>query len=182
MNSKKILNIIIGFMVLLLSYSTYVFFAGKQTEMQNIQNNANLTETSLRVSDDYIPEKWEDKGKTIWNGLGFEPGFILEIKERKNIESTLSEFPTKITFQENGEVEGVLNYPIADKYGKYDEAKKDVIVEYSGSLFVGGDGAVSTEVKIIKKDCVRPSGEKNDFIVNIVFGDDKYTGCAKIVN
>jgi hypothetical protein len=173
MNSKQGINIIIGLLIIVFGYYAYVLLGGKQNEINNISERVNLNETSMRMSEDYVPVKWEEKGKTIWNGLGFEPGFILEIKvTEESGKYAKSVYPTKITFQENGEVEGLLNLTQNDNSA----------IKYNGNLMIGGDGAVNTEIKIIKKECIRPNEEKNDFTVNINFGNETYNGCIKMVN
>jgi hypothetical protein len=176
MNNQKILNIIITLVVLIMGYFIYVFFGSKQVEIQNIKDNASLTETSLRLAEGYVPLKFEDKGKTLWKGLGFEPGFILEIKEGvvKDYGFGLAkEYPTRITFQENSEVEGVLL--------KHNNESPEYIARFTGNLLVGGDAAVSTEIKIIKKMCVKPSEDKTDFTVNVKYSEMNYNGCIEMI-
>jgi hypothetical protein len=166
MNTKSFLNIFILFVVLLLAYFIYTFFEAKKVQIQNIQDNANLTETSMRVSENYIPEKWEDKGKTIWKGSGFEPGFYFEIKEGKE-----NSYPAKFNFQNEGEM-----------FGSFTLIKNENTIEYEGGLLLGGDGMISTKIKIENKKCFHASGEDTIFSVNLEFGDQKLNGCAEIVN
>jgi hypothetical protein len=152
MNNQKITYIIASLIILMLSYFAYILF-GERLSIENISKNTNetqlavntnLEESNMRIGQNVVQEKFEDKGKTIWKGSGFEPGFYFEIKEGKE-----NSYPAKFNFQNEGEM-----------FGSFTLVKNENTIEYEGGLLLGGDGMVSTKIKIENKKCFHASGEE----------------------
>jgi hypothetical protein len=107
----------------------------------------------------------EVPNKKVWTAIGFEPGFILEIegKESNDKYATMT-YPTKLIFQNDGQVDGVLQSVNNN--------------EFTGSLLVGGDAAVPVNIKFLSEKCIKASGESSDYAVKIDFAETVYKGCA----
>jgi hypothetical protein len=100
----------------------------------------------------------EVPNKKVWTAIGFEPGFILEINKDNQ------GYPTRLIFQNDGQVDGVLQ-----------SVNKD---EFTGSLLVGGDAAVPVNIKFLSEKCIKANGESSDYAVKIDFAETVYKGCA----
>ncbi len=177
---QKIKNAFVFLVVLLLFFILYKFWHSQS--VYNLKNemriqNDSLGQSQVKISADYIPEVWGNKGDTVWEGVGFEPGFSIEIKRREEFQNKgIHEYPTKVSFQNDGELEGVLRNSLpATGYNA------DYFASYDGNLLVGGDAAVWAEVKFAAEKCIKPSGESADFSLTLNYAGKTFTGCAEKV-
>jgi hypothetical protein len=169
---KKIIFLII---IIVAVFVANKFF-NKSIQVDDLKNTGG-TNLSTRVDPNYVPTK-EEIGEKVWTGLGFEPGFVLQINKRQNLDDkNISEYPTTVTFQkdgkDDGQVTGVLEMSKIVKSSDF--------VVFKGNLLVGGDAAVNTNIQMEKKSCTKPSGEKSTHTVKIIFGDSIFFGCAESI-